>query len=225
MGLKMRKQASGRIHRGPTAVVIGAQAPGLAVVRSHGRRGVNLLVATHNAGEPAACSRCAAGVLITPDPAIDPAGFTAALRDQIRPGDRPIVIPSSERAVSAVVRNLDQPVDRCTVAGPTWPVAERFIDKRKTAHLAAEVAVSVPASVTPLDLHHATELADGPTYPVLVKPSQGHVSTRHIGHKMLSVDDGPELVTAARLCAEIGVGALFRDASRCDRLVEAMDRR
>lgn len=211
IGLKMKNQISGRRLREPAAIVIGAQAPGLAVIRSLGRRGVEVLVATHDANEPAACSRYAEGVLITPDPAVDAVGFATALRDQIRPGDWPIIIPSSDSAVSAVARNLDRLVDRCTVAGPTWQVAERFIDKRKTAHLAEKVGVSVPPSVILRDLNHAAELADGLTYPLLVKPSQGHVFTRHTGRKMLSVDDGPELVAAARLCAEVGVGALVQE--------------
>lgn len=199
------------MNGGPTAIVIGAQAPGLAVVRSLGRRGVTVLVATHSASEPAASSRYAAGVLIAPDPAIDPDGFVATLRNQIRTDDRPVIIPTSDSGVLAVARNLDRLIDRHTVAGPSWPVAERFIDKRETVKLAAEIGVSVPPWSIPVDLTHAAEIAEEVNYPVLVKPSQGHVFTRHTGRKMLSVNDGPELVAAVGLCTEIGVEALVQE--------------
>jgi D-aspartate ligase len=209
--LKMNNQTFGGTNSGPAAIVIGAQAPGLAVVRSLGRRGVKVFVSTHSANEPAAASRYVAGVLITPDPAIDPDEFAATLGDRIGAGDRPIIFPTSDSAVSAVARNLDRLADRCTVAGPSWPVAERFIDKRKTVQLAAEVDVPVPPWSIPRDLSHAAKIADEVTYPRLVKPSQGHVFTRHTGRKMLAVDDGPGLIAAVRLCSEVGVDALVQE--------------
>jgi D-aspartate ligase len=196
---------------GPTAIVVGGLAPGLAVTRSLGRRGVKVLVATHSPDEPAAGSRYAAGVLLTPNPAVDQDGFATALLDGLPVGERPVIIPSEDAAVSAVARNLDRLADPFTVAAPSWPVAEWFIDKRKTALLAERVDVRAPRSSVPIDLDHAMEIGKSLSYPVLVKPSQGHVFIRQTGRKMLAVDDRHALLEAVRICAEVGVEPLVQE--------------
>jgi predicted ATP-grasp superfamily ATP-dependent carboligase len=144
---------------GPTAIVVGGLAPGLAVARSLGRRGVRVLVATHSPDEPAASSRYVSGVLLTPNPAVDQDSFVAALIAGAPAGERPIIVPPDD-AVGAVARNLDRLADRFTEAAPSWPVAEWFIDKRKTALLAEKVGVRAPRFSVPTDFDQAVRVSE-----------------------------------------------------------------
>jgi predicted ATP-grasp superfamily ATP-dependent carboligase len=195
----------------PTAVVVSGLAPGLAVVRSLGRRGVKVLVATHNPEEPAARSRYAAGVLLTPKPAVNEDGLAEALLDGLPTDERPVIIPSEDAAVTAVARNLDRLTDRFAVAAPSWSVAEWFIDKRKTALLAKRIGVRAPQSLMPKSLDHAAAIGESLAYPVLVKPSQGHIFSRQTGLKMIAVEDRPALLRAVRVCSENGVEPVVQE--------------
>lgn len=200
-----------RVNDGPTAVVVDAQAPGLAVVRSLGRRGVRTLVATHSPHEAAVASRYAAGVILTPEPGIDDEGFVTALLRGLPAGERPVVIPTSDDAVVALAGNIDRLAERCTVAGSSLPVADWFIDKRKTARLAAKVDVRAPQTSLPLDLEQASALGESLVFPALVKPSEGHVFIRETGLKMLAVHNTAALLDAVRACMEAGVQPIVQE--------------
>ncbi|MGI9597233.1 MAG: hypothetical protein ACR2QK_13810 [Acidimicrobiales bacterium] len=196
---------------GPPAIVVSAQAPGLSVVRSLRRRGVHVTVATESLDEPAVGSRHASAVILTPDPATDPEGCVDALLDAIPTDQRPVVIPSGDDAICALANDYDRLAERCTVAGPRWPVAEWFIDKRRTMELAAKTDVPAPRSALDVDGENAASIAETLTYPVLVKPSQSHVLTRQTGVKMLAVDSPEEFIDAVRLCEEKGVAPFAQE--------------
>lgn len=196
---------------GPTAIVVGGLAPGLAVTRSLGRRGVTVLIATHSPDEPAVSSRYTSGVILTPNPAVNPDGFVTALRDALPNGEPAVIIPSEDVAITAVAHNLDRLADRFIVAGPSWPVAEWFIDKRKTALLADEVGVRAPRFSVPTNAEHAAEIGENLRYPALVKPSQGHVFTRQTGRKMIAVNNRQELIDAVHICTQVGVEPLVQE--------------
>jgi predicted ATP-grasp superfamily ATP-dependent carboligase len=196
---------------GPPAFVVSAQAPGLSVVRSLRRRGVEVTVATESLDEPAAWSRYASAVVVTPDPATDPEGCVDALLDAMPDGERPVVIPSGDDAICAMAHGYDRLAERCIVAGPRWPVAEWFIDKRRTMELAAKTDVLAPTSTVDLDSANAAAIAETLTYPVLVKPSQSHVLTRQTGLKMLAVESAAEFVDAVRLCEQMGVAPFAQE--------------
>lgn len=190
---------------GPPAIVVSAQAPGLSVLRSLRRRGVRVTVATESLTEPAASSRYASAVVLTPDPATDPTGCVDALLEALPTDERPVVIPSGDDAICALASGYDRLADRCVVASPRWPVAQLFIDKRKTMKLAAETGVRAPRSTIDLDYASAASVAESLTFPVLVKPSVSHILTRLTGKKMLAVASKSEFVEAVRLCEDIGV--------------------
>jgi predicted ATP-grasp superfamily ATP-dependent carboligase len=170
-----------------------------------------VIVATECLDEPAASSRHATSVLLTPDPATDPTGCVDALLDAIEPGQYPVVIPSGDDAICALAHDYDRLAEHCIVAGPTWPVAEWFIDKRKTMELAAKFEVPAPQSAIEVDGDNAHTVAKSLDYPVLVKPSHGHLLTRLTGLKMLAVESESEFVDAVRLCHQTGTAAMAQE--------------
>lgn len=156
-------------------------------------------------------SRYTAGVILTPEPGLDDEGFVTALIRGLPAGERPVVIPTSDDAVVALAGDIDRLADCCTVAGPPLPVADWFIDKSKTARLAATVDVRAPQASVPQDLEQAAALGEGLAYPALVKPSEGHVFFRETGLKMLAVRDTAALLDAVRACMEAGVEPVVQE--------------
>jgi predicted ATP-grasp superfamily ATP-dependent carboligase len=173
----------------PRAIVVGGQAPGLAAVRSLGRRGVSVALASYSASDPARRSRFVDKVFDVPDPLMDEAGFVEHLASAATDWRGSVLLASCDQSALALARWKDTLAEIFRVGSPNLSAVERFVDKQHTYRLAAEVGVPAPRTVTPRDRRAAEDAIAGFAFPVLIKPSLGHAFERAFGTKMFEVAD------------------------------------
>jgi len=153
----------------PILVTDGEQRSALAVVRSLGRSGLEVHVASHEKRPLAGASRHAAETSRVPDPLADPPGYVSAIDDlvtRLAPG---LILPITEASLRALLP------ERNRWPGVTipWPTAERFAaisDKATVLRAAEELGIAIPKQwevTTPKD--PLPVLGPG-EFPVVVKP-------------------------------------------------------
>ncbi len=151
-------------------VTDGDQRAALASVRSLGRAGWRVVVASPDGRSLAGASRHAASDHATPDPLIDPAGYRATIATLARGTGASLVIPVTEAAALAL---LEDPaaLAPATIASPDLERFRRVSDKAEVLEAAREVGIAVPEQVT-LESPRAAVALAGMAFPVVVKPSR-----------------------------------------------------
>jgi len=151
-------------------VTDGDQRAALATVRSLGRAGWRVLVASPDGRSVAGVSRFAASDHAVPDPLSDPAGYRDRVGAILRRAGAALVVPVTEAAALAL---LEDPaaLAPATIASPDLERFRRVADKAAVLEAAREVGIAVPEQVTLESPRVAVALA-GLAFPLVVKPSR-----------------------------------------------------
>jgi predicted ATP-grasp superfamily ATP-dependent carboligase/protein-tyrosine-phosphatase len=191
---------------GPRTLVLdGDQGSALAVVRSLGRRGIAVDVASDQAEPIAARSRFAGRTLRYPDPLADEQAFVAWLSDVLTQEPYALVIPVTERSLVPLLRLYRGPRRECIAMAPEAAL-DQVLDKDRTMQLAASLDVPVPRSAEITSMDGIDDVAAGLGWPVVVKPARS-VGQGDAGRVQLSVRyafDSRSLHAAARHALRFG---------------------
>ncbi len=155
-----------------SAVVLGAEVNGIAVIRSLGRLGVpcGLVHATPRA-DFAHNSKYLACSEVIPGDADDAAVDAAIRRISAKVGGEPVVvIPTTDRFSQFLSRNRDSLGLHFVVCNPDGGLCDTFLDKWKTAELCRKHGILIPLTACPQTAAELADVAAGMTYPVIVKP-------------------------------------------------------
>jgi len=186
------------------AVVIGGDYQGLGIVRSLGRRGIDVLV-LDDERSIGRHSRYATASVRVPE-----------LRDEQRTvatllelGERYqldgwVVFPTREETVAALSRHREQLTERFRIPTPPWEVVKWAWDKRNTYEIAAELGIATPRTWL---IASERELAaiDGEP-PFAIKPAIKERFLYATGAKAWRADTRAQLAERFRAAAEL-VGA------------------
>jgi predicted ATP-grasp superfamily ATP-dependent carboligase len=159
------------VSRARTVVVTdGDQRAALATVRSLGRAGWRVVVASPDGRSVAGASRFAASDHAVPDPLSDPAGYRERVGAIVRRADASLVVPVTEAAALAL---LEDPaaLAPATIASPDLERFRRVADKAAVLEAAREVGIAAPEQVT-LESPRAAVALAGMAFPLVVKPSR-----------------------------------------------------
>jgi D-aspartate ligase len=168
--------ADGRIaralrNRGPNpgAVVIGGDYQGLAIARSLGRRGIDVVV-IDDERSVSRYSRYVIASLRVPD-LRDEGAAVATLLDlgQRHALDGWVVFPTREETVAALSRHRERLLTQYRIPTPRWDVVKWAWDKRNTYSLAAELGIDVPRTWTLRSPEQLRSVEGEP--PFVVKPA------------------------------------------------------
>jgi D-aspartate ligase len=128
----------------PGAVVVGGDYQGLAIVRSLGRRGIDVVVIDDECSI-SRHSRYVSGSLRVHDLSDDEHTVQALLElARRRAVDGWVVYPTREETVAALSRRREQLAERFRIPTPPWAVTKWAWDKRNTYLRAAEVGIPAP---------------------------------------------------------------------------------
>ena len=165
----------------PALVLDADQPSALAIVRSLGRQGVVVQVASAVVDPLASYSRHARSCLRYPDPLRDDAGFIAWLADQMQANPALLVIPVTERSVVPMLRLRDKLDERRIALAPSAAL-EQALDKDRTLQLAQALCIPVPRSVTVNTVEQGLQAAAEMGHPVVVKPARsvGRDDQQHV---------------------------------------------
>src|SRR5262245_1106494 len=121
----------------------GEQRAALALVRSLGRAGYEVVVAANGPNSIAGASRHATATAQTPDALREPAAFVAALRHVVRQYEVDVLVPTSEAALLAVLAARDS-FGETIIPFADIATFRRVCDKREVLRVAADIGIAVP---------------------------------------------------------------------------------
>ena len=194
----------------PPAVVVGCDLAGLGVIRALADAAVPVIATYSSAFEPGRLSRHVSRAIRSPAPA-DEERFVAFLADLGERYQGAVLVPVSDEAVTAIARHAAALSTDFLVACMTWPVVERFIDKRRTYELANRIGVPAPRTAVPRDTTEVERCGDELGYPCLLKPSHGHLYRSRFGRKLVKAEGPDELLAAWREADAAGLGAMVQE--------------
>jgi D-aspartate ligase len=203
--------AHGRVGRAlakrngaPGAIVIGGDYQGLGIVRSLGRRGVDVLV-VDDERSLGRRSRYATAAVTVPDLRDEEATVASLLELGERHGlDGWVVFPTREETVAALSRHRERLLRRFRVPTPPWEVVKWAWDKRNTYELATELGIATPRSWRVGGVEELDAVDAEP--PFAVKPAIKEHFLYATGEKAWRADSRAELAARVRAAAQL-VGA------------------
>ena len=145
----------------------------LGVVRSLGRRGLEVHVAPTDGAAPALHSRYIAATQNLPAYATNPAAWEAALRKLIADFDYRMIVPCSDASL-VQLQHHSRSFGRDRLALPNPQAFAVFTDKRRTRQLAKSVGVAVAPGQGLTAKDDARDLARRYGFPLLLKPVKSY---------------------------------------------------
>jgi predicted ATP-grasp superfamily ATP-dependent carboligase len=154
------------------------QRSALAVVRSLGRAGHHVEVASREAGSLAGGSRFATAEHVVPDPASDAEAFVRALGEIVRDRGIDVLVPMTDVS-AAVALALRADHSSLLIPFPSRSTWESVADKAALMDTAAELGIPVPRQVVlgdaGSDLTESLALGAEVGWPLVVKPHRSAV--------------------------------------------------
>lgn len=142
----------------------------IAVIRSLGRRGLDVIAADSEARSPGYYSRYASDRLRYPPPRTDPEGAVATLLQAARERRVDLVVPVAEETVLALSEARERFAGISALALPDRDAYETTRDKLATLELARKTGVPVPRTELVTTGREALTAASSLGWPVVVKP-------------------------------------------------------
>lgn len=180
----------------PPALVVTGH---LSLVRSLGRRGIDVWCLQYDDSQTGHRSRHAAGEIAVPSPMSQPDEFIDALFRLDRSFDDALLIPMFDSSLIAISKHRDALSERFTVATEPWDVTSIYLEKQRTADLAKRLGIPAPRSVDVTSTDDIAAAVDGLTPPFILKPNLTHAFNDTFGTKMFHADTSAELTI---LCGE-----------------------
>lgn len=205
----MRLKPAGRIaslggRSEPGAVVIGGDYQGLGIVRSLGRRGVDVVV-IDDERSISRHSRYATAAIRVQELRDEQQTVHTLLELGERHGlDGWVVFPTREETVAALSRYREQLTARFRVPTPPWDVVKWAWDKRNTYEIAAELGIATPRTWRVSSVRELQEIDGDP--PFAIKPAIKERFLYATGAKAWRADTRAELHERFQAAAEL-VGA------------------
>jgi predicted ATP-grasp superfamily ATP-dependent carboligase len=156
-------------------VTDAARGCAIAVIRSLGRRGVDVIAADSEARSPGFYSRYASDRLRYPPPRTDPEGTVATLLEAARERRVDLVVPVTEAMVLLLSERRDQFAGISALALPERDAYARTRDKLATLELARQTGVPAPRTALVTTAREALAAASSLGWPVVVKPRSASV--------------------------------------------------
>ncbi len=150
-------------------VTDGDQRATVAVVRSLGRKGLQVIVGERRDKSLAACSKFCSGQFVYPSPVSDPIGFQQALLEHVKRHSYKLLIPMTDLACTLTAEIIEQLRPLLSVALPDGDAYSLASDKAELIKLAQSLGIPVPATLFPNDTAQLETVAVNLQYPVVLK--------------------------------------------------------
>jgi predicted ATP-grasp superfamily ATP-dependent carboligase len=142
----------------------------IAVIRSLGRRGIEVVAADHDPRSPGFRSRYATRRLVLPDPAVAPDAVVDVLQAEAAAGRVDLIVPVSDEIMLPLSQARERFAGLCELAIPAPDALARVGDKRATMELARSVGVPTPRTAVVATAAQALAAAPELGWPLVLKP-------------------------------------------------------
>lgn len=159
----------------PTVLVTDAErGSAVAIIRSLGRRGWNVVAAASDRLVPGFYSGYASATVRYPAPLVDPDGAIDALIDAAGRHAVDLLIPVTDEIILPLAVARDRLPPGCRVAMPDAAALDAVVDKVATLELARSLGVPVPDGVAVGSVDQALSEAGQLGWPIVVKPRRSY---------------------------------------------------
>lgn len=169
------------------------------------------MVAHWDDDDLASVSRYAAEAIRVPAPELDGEAFVKRLLSLADRLSGAVIMPTTDAAVKDVAHRRAELERHFIVDCPTWEVAERFIDKRHTYDLAAELGVAIPRTLVPEGPKDLDAYAAEVEFPCIVKPRESHLWAARLGDKFTVVNSMAEMRESYAAAADAGLEVMIQE--------------
>ncbi len=156
-------------------VTDGENRAALAVTRSLGRAGHDVIVGEKSTPSLAQASRYCAERVVYPDPITNSAGFVDRLAELVREQRIDVLMPVADITTFLVTRHRDRFGPSCAVPFADADVVDRAADKASLMNMAVRLGVPVPAFVVVSSRDEVPDVPFG--FPLVVKPWKSRLMT------------------------------------------------
>lgn len=156
-------------------VTDGDNRAALAVTRSLGRAGHEVIVGEKRHPSLASRSRYCWGSVLYPDPVTRSAAFTSSVMDHVRKARVDVLIPGADITTFLINDRRQEFEALCRVPVAPPAAVDTAADKVATLRLAEALGVPVPRSIVVTERHDVDPTAL--SYPIVVKPHRSRVAT------------------------------------------------
>lgn len=157
-------------------VTDGRERVALAVVRSLGRAGHRMEVASTGGGSLAGASRHCARDHSCPEPLREPDAFARRVRRLAVDETFDVLVPMSEASLHAVLPRRAEFED-VVIPFPDYEVFDAVCDKAHVQGVAEQLGIAVPDQMMVTVPSESREVPDQQAFPLVVKPSRSVIET------------------------------------------------
>lgn len=186
----------------PSALVLdGEHRAALAVVRSLGRRGVSVHVASSVACSIAGGSRFAAREFLVPDPTQGAEGYARAIARLSSDCNSSVILPATEASILALLEHQDL-LGPARIASSDLARFRLTTDKAAVLSLASRLGIDVPVQWAIDEVDEIAEIPDH-RFPLVVKPARS-VVTGDAGRRKVAVEYANDKEELAGIIRRLG---------------------
>lgn len=142
----------------------------LAVIRSLGRKGIEVAAADSVGLNAGFLSKYCSDAFIYPSPLKDKTKFVKSMLRFVRDEKFDLLIPITDFTMVPIVECKDEFEDYVKVAAPSYETAIKALDKVQTIRIAEKCGVPCPRTFIIDDVKVLKEVADDFRYPLVIKP-------------------------------------------------------
>jgi predicted ATP-grasp superfamily ATP-dependent carboligase/protein-tyrosine-phosphatase len=146
--------------------------PALAIVRSLGREGIKIDVASHIDKPICKYSKYVCSTQYYPNPLQETDAFTNWIETTVKSNRYLLIIPSTERTLVPISLKFGDMPYFGSICMPGQAALETVLDKSKTSKLAEDLGIPQPLSWHIDELHELEKIQNEVTFPIVIKPGR-----------------------------------------------------
>jgi len=161
--------------------------------------------------QPGHLSRYVGTSLRVPSPLHDEGAFIQALLDVGPRFQGSVLFPMWDEALVPCSKFKARLSEFYLVAAEEWATTRLFVEKARTAELAASIGIPHPLTTTVDSVEAAEECASRLQPPFLIKPNRTHEFQDRFGSKMFPIESLSDLKDAVARCLDEGISVMVQE--------------
>jgi predicted ATP-grasp superfamily ATP-dependent carboligase len=158
-------------NKSPSILVTDAsRGTAVAMIRSLGRAGWNVIAADTDQAAIGFSSRYTGNTFVYPDPKTEPERFIETLLENVRRYAVDLILPVTDNVLQPLINASASFEGVCTLGVPDKKAYEIVTDKSQTLELASKLDIPVPATRRVETLKDLDRISDQLEFPLVVKP-------------------------------------------------------
>jgi len=151
-------------------VLEGAKSAALAIVRSLGKKGIDVTVGERRKFCTAGISKYCKSRIRYPAPAVDRDSFLRNILKEVKSGKYDVVYPVAGETTLPISEHKSEFLLYTKIPIPDYKIIEKADDKSQTLQIAMESGIPYPKTYFPQDLQEIDRIAKEAEFPVVIKP-------------------------------------------------------